>query len=289
MSLRRSHIEVFVAQHSDVMLVQVDGAQGSVPREAGAFMLVATTGMIGTIGGGQLEFIAIDSARAMLRNSTETKNLDVPLGPEIGQCCGGRVQVKLERLDATGAAQLSRAADNYWAQAPHVYVFGAGHVGRALAVGLAHLPYNTSLIDTRSDVFEELPAEVDTQTAALPEAVVRAAKPGSAFVVLTHDHALDFMIMGEVLKRGDARYAGMIGSKSKRVQFERWFGGEEGTSAQIDNLTCPIGAQALGDKRPQIIAALVIAEIIGKFDNGGWAEPLKNASLGLKMGAVNGA
>lgn len=289
MTLRRTHIDVFLAQRDAVILVSVDYTQGSAPREIGAFMLVSTSGMIGTIGGGQLEYSAIDSARAMLRNSKDTHELDVPLGPEIGQCCGGRVQISLKRLDAEAIADLKARADKYWQLVPHIYVFGAGHVGRALATGLAPLPFNTSLIDTRPDALVDLPTEIETEAVALPEAIVRAAKSNSAFVVLTHDHALDFLIMGEVLKRGDAAYAGMIGSKSKRAQFRSWFVQEAGTQAQLENLVCPIGARMSDRKQPEIIAALVIAEIISKIDNKGWAAPQKTANLVRNLGIVHDA
>lgn len=289
MSLRQPQIDAFMTRHDAVALVQVEGAQGSVPREPGAFMLVSADGAIGTIGGGQLEFIAIDAACAMLRNVDTTKQLDVPLGPEIGQCCGGRVQLVIKRVDGAVRSAIKQQTEKFWQSVPWVYVFGAGHVGRALADGLARLPFHTVLIDTRPDVFDGLPAQVDVRQVVLPEAEVRAARSHSAFVVLTHDHALDFMIMGEVLKREDAVYAGMIGSKSKRAQFARWFRQEGGALAPLERLICPIGAQLSGDKRPEIIAALVAAEIIGKYDENDSAERAKSANLLTNMGVVHGA
>jgi xanthine dehydrogenase accessory factor len=289
MNVPPARIEQFLQQHADSILVEVSGVEGSTPRETGAFMLVAGDALLGTIGGGQLEFIAIDTARTMLRNDIAVKNMDVPLGPAIGQCCGGHVKLELNRLDVAHTARLMSFSAQQAEEAPHIYIFGAGHVGRALAQGLAPLPYRTMIVDTRPDVFSGLSPEITTKCAALPEAVVRSAKPASAFVVLTHDHALDFLIMAEVLKRGDALYAGMIGSKTKRARFRRWFYGEGGARDQFRGLVCPIGAQGLGDKRPEIIAALTTAEIICNFGDGACAAIAKGANLVRKMGAVHGA
>lgn len=283
MSLRAHEIDAFLDDATTVVLVRVAEVSGSTPRETDAFMLVSINETRGTIGGGQLEFIAIDTARQMLRRDESVHALDVPLGPDIGQCCGGRVELSFEILDGPNAADLTDGATAAKAAEPPIYVFGAGHVGRALVKALAPLPFQTTIIDTRSDVLSGLPETIMTQAMALPEAVVRAAKPGSAFVVLTHDHALDFLIMREILLRGDVAYAGMIGSKTKRAQFQRWFLGEGGDEAQLGNFTCPIGAGVSSDKRPEVIAALVCAEIIGTF---GQHTHAGNAVLNETMEAV---
>jgi xanthine dehydrogenase accessory factor len=143
--------------------------------------------------------------------------MDIPLGPEIGQCCGGRVEVSL-RPAGDGAPLLARleAAE---AARPHVYLFGAGHVGQALARALAPLPLHMHVIDTRPDELAGLPEGVDARALAMPEAAVRSAPRGSAYVILTHDHALDFLIAAEALRRTDAPYVGMVGSRTKRAKF----------------------------------------------------------------------
>ena len=149
------------------------------------------------------------------------------------------------------------------AQRPHVYVFGAGHVGDALAMALSLVPLRTILVDTRE---EELSATqvpgIETCLTAMPEAVVRDAPAGSAFVVLTHDHALDFLITAEALARNDASYVGMIGSKTKRATFRNWLTREVGRPEFFDRLVCPVGGTAVKDKRPTVIAALAAAEIM---------------------------
>jgi xanthine dehydrogenase accessory factor len=262
MSVRRAGIEAFVTRHRGAVLVRVSEASGSSPRDSGALMLVGTDETIGTIGGGQLEFLAIDRARRMLRDEQAAAALDVPLGPEIGQCCGGRVRVELTLLDGAARDGLLMEMEQADSGQPHVYVFGAGHVGRALTIALSALPVNTHLIDTRPETLTGMPPEIDARAAPMPEALVRVAPAGSAFVILTHDHALDFLIAREALAHPRASYVGMIGSKTKRAQFRRWFLEEGGQQADFERLVCPIAHGRVADKRPEVIAALAAAEIL---------------------------
>ncbi|NGO52880.1 xanthine dehydrogenase accessory protein XdhC [Allomesorhizobium camelthorni] len=295
-------------------LVEVAEAKGSTPREKGAWMLVSPERIFGTIGGGQLEFMAIDRAREMLaaqpsplrgglpegpggggsarqdskRNPAEggalhlhphpsatptpspqggglgaALTLDIPLGPEIGQCCGGRVEVSLKLADEAVRSMLLEEAEAEDARLPHVYVFGGGHVGHALASAFALLPVRVIVVETRADALEGIPESVETRLTPVPEEMVRDAPAGSAFVVLTHDHALDFLIVAEALKCEDAAYVGMIGSKTKKATFKSWYlktvGGSE---ADFARLVSPIGGDQVKDKRPAVIAALAAAEIM---------------------------
>ncbi|MFD1794452.1 xanthine dehydrogenase accessory protein XdhC [Paracoccus aurantiacus] len=230
--------------------VRVTKTVGSTPREVGAEMIVTTGTTTGTIGGGRLELDAIAKAREMIASGAERAEMLVTLGPESGQCCGGRVQLALDRLPASDTPEQ-----------PQVMIFGAGHVGRALAQILSALPFDVILIDSRP---EELNRSTLTENrlTPLPETEIRAARPGAAFVILTHDHGLDFLLAAEALKRGDAAYVGLIGSATKRARFLR-----EARAAGIDAsaLTCPIGAGFSADKRPEIIAAFTAAEIAGKL------------------------
>ncbi|RWC47309.1 MAG: xanthine dehydrogenase accessory protein XdhC [Mesorhizobium sp.] len=325
-------LKAFLADAGRVALVEVAGTKGSTPREKGAFMLVSGAASFGTIGGGQLEYMAIDKARQMLfspleggeersANGREKANdlafsatnarshsegqaakrpegvvsegiarasstaaaippdgfaaalpsrgkdvsatLDIPLGPEIGQCCGGRVEVSIRLVDAALAQELIAAAEAEEAQLPHVYIFGGGHVGQALASAVALLPVRVVVVETRVEALEGMPDTVETSLTPMPEAVVREAPPGSAFVVLTHDHALDFLIATEALKRRDAAYVGMIGSKTKKATFRSWFlKSTDGSEAEFARLVSPIGGETVKDKRPQVIAALAAAEIM---------------------------
>ncbi|MFO1211046.1 MAG: xanthine dehydrogenase accessory protein XdhC [Amaricoccus sp.] len=262
MTLRRELIDRFRGDQGAAALVRVETARGSTPREAGSWMVVGPTATIGTIGGGQLEYMAIDAARALLARGGDRTTLDVPLGPEIGQCCGGRTLLSVVRLDPDGWERVHATAAAERRALPEVHVFGAGHVGRALAAALALLPVRPVLVDQRADEMRLAPKGVDSLLTPLPEEAVRTAAPGGAFVVLTHDHALDFLIAREALARGDAAYVGMIGSRTKRVSFERWLARAEGPPVDTEALVCPIGVAGRPDKRPEVIAAFVAVEIM---------------------------
>jgi xanthine dehydrogenase accessory factor len=233
-------------------------------------MVISPDALIGTIGGGALEYMVIARARQALRDGEEPAGLDIPLGPEIGQCCGGRVEVSLQRLTATRARELTARLERAEAARPHVYLFGSGHVGKALARALAALPVSLHVVDTRPDELGDLPDGVEAIAHPMPEAVVGSAPAGSSFVILTHDHALDFLIAAEALKRDDALYVGMVGSRTKRAKFSSWYLAEAGgTKDRLRGLVLPIGDFGLLDKRPEVIAALAAAEImvqIGRWE-----------------------
>ena len=189
--------------------------------------------------------------------------LDVPLGPEIGQCCGGRVKVDIALANEALRAAVLERIEREEGRRPHVYIFGGGHVGHALADALSLLPLAVSIVETRADQIGDLPQGVEARLTAMPEEAVRDAPPGSAFLVLTHDHALDFLIVAEALKRADAAYVGMIGSRTKRATFASWYRKEAGgNEAELARLVCPIGGDGVKDKRPAVIAAMAAAEVM---------------------------
>lgn len=263
MSAAREDIRDFLSREPASILVEVTGVTGSAPRDTDAWMLVSERAIFATIGGGQLEYMAIDQARRALRSRLAAEPMNVPLGPEIGQCCGGRVGLAFTALNARLASELIARSDREMAARPHVYVFGAGHVGDALAMALSLAPLRVVLVDTREDELEACTVpRIETCLTAMPEAVVRDAPAGSSFVILTHDHALDFLITAEALRHRDAAYVGMIGSKTKRATFRNWLSREIGRPDLFDKLICPIGGTALKDKRPAVIATLAAAEIM---------------------------
>ncbi|MDB5540283.1 MAG: hypothetical protein JWQ89_2010 [Devosia sp.] len=266
MTLSVATLRAFLATHPAAIVAELTAVRGSSPRAAGTFMLVSPDAQIGTIGGGALEYMVIDRARQVLRNGEHEDSLDIPLGPEIGQCCGGRVDVSLKRLAPAIAASLIARLEAELAARPHVYLFGSGHVGHALALALSALPLRVHVVDTRPDELTNLPENIETHAVAMPEAVVRGAPGGSSFVILTHDHALDFLIAAEALQRTDAPYVGMVGSKTKKARFRSWYLSEGYPAAALDRLVLPIGGKAfpggIGDKRPEVIAALAAAEIL---------------------------
>ena len=255
-------LESFLAANSDVIACELTSVRGSSPREQGTFMLVALGAIFGTIGGGALEYMVIDHARRLIAEGRAEEAMDVPLGPEIGQCCGGRVGVTLRYADVPIRRDLMARLVAEDAVTPQVYIFGAGHVGRVLAQILALLPVRVEVIDTRQDELDLLAPGIANRRVAMPEAVVRAAPKGSSYVILTHDHALDFLIANEALDRLDSPYVGMVGSRTKRAKFSSWYLEQGGDKSSLGRLVLPIGAQGLGDKRPSVIAALAAAEIM---------------------------
>ncbi|MGZ2455250.1 xanthine dehydrogenase accessory protein XdhC [Rhizobium sp. IY2] len=258
-----TNLPTFLTGHPDSILIDITATQGSTPREAGTFMLVSPAALWGTIGGGQFEFMAIANARAILAGTGGTPTMDIPLGPDIGQCCGGRTQLRFRRMTQTVTEDIEARLAGEIECLPEVYLFGAGHVGRALAAALAPLPLSITVVETRQEEITSLPPETKTRLVPMPEALVKDVAAGGALVILTHDHALDFLIAREALERTDLAYIGMIGSATKRATFVSWLsregGGERGWT---ERLTLPIGGSAVRDKRPEVIAAMTAAEIL---------------------------
>ena len=278
MSSTAERLVAFFNAWRDLALVEIVEAKGSTPRDKGAWMLVSREAIFGTIGGGQLEFMAIERAREMLGEGAGAEQgrdvakvddgrsgvvLDLPLGPEIGQCCGGRVEIAIGRVDAQMRNSLLAAAEAEDTRRPHVYLFGGGHVGHALAAALALLPMRTILVETRAEALGDIPAAVETRLTPVPEEAIRAAPAGSAYLILTHDHALDFLLVAEALGRADAAYVGMIGSRTKKATFRNWYlRSAGGSEAALARLVTPIGGHGVDDKRPAVIAALAAAEVM---------------------------
>ena len=253
----------FLASVDPVIRLVLTDVRGSSPREAGAEMFVTSGAAFSTIGGGRLEYDAILAARQLLDSGGAARVLDIPLGPEIGQCCGGRVQVSLTRMSEHDRAAALHRAETEQTMRPHLYIMGSGHVGRALALQAQHLPFRTHLIDPREGELAQAEALVEKRLSVLPEREITAAPAHSAFVIATHDHALDFLLTAAALNRGDAAYIGLIGSATKRAKFEAW--ARENGGPATTALTCPIGTADSRDKRPAIIAAFVLAEVTARL------------------------
>jgi xanthine dehydrogenase accessory factor len=260
-------VRSLLAQGEPAAVVSVAEVKGSAPREVGTHMIVTAKDCHGTIGGGTLEWEATRRARSLLDSGEAGAAMKLPLGPEIGQCCGGFVSLRLQRADQALCAEFEAREARERAKLPLVLLFGAGHVGKALARALAPLPLRVRWIDGRADAFPD-PAvegpEVVVTERLLEE--VEAAPAGAAYLVLTHSHALDSMICAAALQRGDFAYLGLIGSRTKRAQFERGFRDLEIPQEQIARLVCPIGGGRIRDKRPAVIAALAAAELLEALD-----------------------
>lgn len=240
---------------------------GSTPRDAGVQMLVLSTQAIGTIGGGRLEYEAICAARRLIESGATDHEMEIALGPSIGQCCGGHVSVRFERADLTTLKRIDRLEQDERAALPNIYLYGAGHVGKAIANALAPLPVRLVWVDSRAEEFPDpIPSGVMRLVSSDPVARLRNAEVGAGVLILTHSHALDFELAEAALRRTDLSYAGLIGSATKRRRFERWYVARGGAPGDLGRLVCPIGAGLNRDKRPAVIAAMVAAELLVATD-----------------------
>jgi xanthine dehydrogenase accessory factor len=296
-----------IAAGDKAVLVTVAEAKGSTPRESGAKMLVRERDIVGSIGGGQLELLAIDEARRMMADkATRPGLMRYSLGPDLGQCCGGAVRLLLEPLSkidrrwltqwqsqvkGEGARLLITGSDSgkSWAEADDsadgarivedgkrwqvleavrrrsrpIWLFGAGHVGRALAKVLAELPFEVTWLDSRFDGFpERIPVGVGHVVAPRLAEAVEKAPVGTLFLVLTHSHQLDLDICDRVLRRGDFAFLGLIGSATKKARFVRSLKDRGHGAAALERLVCPIGLAQIPGKQPMAIAVATAAQVL---------------------------
>jgi len=290
-------------------LVTLARVKGSSPREPGARMVVRPSGGFhGTIGGGALEWAALEAAQAAMKQGRgPAVRRSLALGPELAQCCGGRVEWRIETFDRRdlGALEAIATAEGHgpatvtavfaadgrierrldgdrrgegltaalmdeagWTEpvgesARAVYLFGAGHVGRALALALAPLPFAVRWIDSRRDAFPAYaPVNVALIHAPEPAAELANAPDGTLIVVMTHSHALDLEIVAEALRSERFAYVGLIGSATKRARFLSQMRAAGVSEAALAKLVCPIGLPGLEGKDPAVIAASTAAQLI---------------------------
>ena len=247
-------------------LVTVTAVKGSAPREAGAHMLVTETSLFGTIGGGHLEQQAIAQARALLTESGSAQiHQTFALGPELGQCCGGSVDIAIEPLLRDDADTLRRWALDYQRELPTetLYLFGAGHVGLAVAQIAATLPYRLTWIDSRPETVAQAAAlGIDLANSAQPALEVDSAPAQTFFLIMTHSHALDLEICERVLRRRDFAFLGLIGSATKRAKFAKRLRNRGIPADSLARLTCPIGVGGIHSKLPAAIAVAAMAQIL---------------------------
>ena len=311
------------APGAPAVLVTVAAVKGSVPREPGAKMLVRASDFDGTIGGGHLEHRALEIARAMLQSNEARRFERFPLGPSLGQCCGGVAWLAFERADparlallharrhldtwrllaldgavdaalfdaagrrldgapaaprfdpGAGVQVLTDEGGRRWLVDPvlapraHLVLFGAGHVGAAIVRALGPLPCRVTWVDERDAMFPlELPANVTVDATDTPEAAVENAAPGTSFLVMTHSHALDLRLCHAILSRPhDGRdWFGLIGSATKRSQFEARLRERGLDSTRLGAMVCPIGLPDVKGKAPAVIAASVAAQLLAVWE-----------------------
>jgi xanthine dehydrogenase accessory factor len=253
--------------------------EGSAPRDAGARLVVTPAGFHGTIGGGTLEWRAIAEAQGLLDRGAATKLSSHALGPDLGQCCGGRVQLATEIFNAASLPQLRDLAareargrftlrgriasldivESFGDDNRRLYLFGAGHVGKALVLALAPLPFDVRWIDARPGAF---PGAVPRNVTLRDSADLAEAPEGSIVYVMTHSHALDLAITDQALRNPRIAHVGLIGSATKRARFVKRLREAHVAEARIDGLICPIGVSGIRSKEPAMIAAATAAQLI---------------------------
>lgn len=252
------------AERRPAVVVEVAAHRGSVPRETGTRMLVGEHEVQGTIGGGHLELKAIETARALLAGQAVEREQHVPLGPALGQCCGGAVTLRF--------TPLADSAPATWAAPPPRFVlqlYGAGHVGRAIVRLLETIDCRVQWIDERESEFPPGPGapHIERVCADAVEAEVSQAPPGGFYLVLTHSHDLDLRIAEAVLRRGDFGYLGLIGSKTKRQRFLHRYEERGVPPEALARLTCPIGVPGIAGKEPEVIAVAVVAQLLQQAES----------------------
>lgn len=240
----------FKKKQEAVALVTVTKCLGSTPCVVSSRMIVTKDKKIfGTIGGGKLEFKAIDEAIIAIKENKIIEST-YTLGPEFEQCCGGKVEFMIEPMN----------------QSPEVFVFGAGHIGVEIVKLLKGTPFKAHLIDSRENWFDNLELE--------PHVIAHQVKLNdfknfkdavnwneNAYVlVLTHDHTIDFEIIAMTLQE-ETKFLGLIGSKTKRARFNNMLIKEMGIEEGMRNVVCPIGLEIGGDT-PKEIAISVVAQLL---------------------------
>jgi xanthine dehydrogenase accessory factor len=296
-------IASLIATDGACALVSVMATRGSVPRGPGARMIVRPDGAFyGTIGGGTLEWQALAKAQALLeRRDDAALLLDQPLGPALGQCCGGHVTLAVERFGAGDRDAVIRLAEaekagpfrtrttlrggrfardileggeasttgeapsfveDFGESLPVVALFGAGHVGKALVLALAPLPFRVFWHDGRPGAFPAAVPANASLVAGPPEAALAALPDGAQILVMTHSHALDLAVVTAALAAGRFAHVGLIGSATKRARFIRQLGALGLGEVAAARLRCPIGLPGLAGKEPAVIAASVAAECL---------------------------
>lgn len=307
-----AHIASLLKEGDACALVTVSRVEGSAPREAGARMVVAPDMRFsGTIGGGTLEFETIRNAAMAAREGLAVfRQQNVSLGPDLGQCCGGRAQITIEVLTKeslnlaeelssqeavlgtfatcatlhdkiVGERRISSSSPEFpftietvsdgsqrlvevFGQARRsVVLFGAGHVGKALVLALAPLPFDVSWIDSRPDQFPgAVPPNVRKISMTDPAMALENAKDGAFVLAMTHSHALDEEIMARALLHQRFGYCGVIGSRTKKMRFQKRLKSRGIAPTLISHMVCPIGSSTIRSKAPAIIAAGIAADLL---------------------------
>ncbi|MCK5832425.1 XdhC family protein [bacterium] len=236
----------------EFVMITVVSAKGSSPGKPGARLVVSHEVLVGTVGGGMLEKVAIDKARETLstkEHSLITYNLDDEAtegAKSLGMACGGEVTLFFE----------------YFKPAEKVYVWGAGHIGKLLAEMLSSLGFELILIDDRPEMKETIKAGFrifigDFESVNIGEVITE----GSFHVVVTHAHDHDYKVLNRIFRECDnPRYVGLVSSRKKRELILGKLKSDLGEKADLSCLYTPAGIY-LGGDTPTEIALSIVAEI----------------------------
>lgn len=252
------------ASEADCIRITVLSVRGSAPRDAGTMMHVWADGDTGTIGGGRLEFEAIRHARSMLDTGVATAEHRFALGPSLGQCCGGAVTLAFERVGSRPALhRVPTPERNVAARILRpIFIYGAGHVSRALAPALVSRARATvTVFDPRADQVTLMADHVTCISSRRWEATVSSTPANAIHYIMTPDHEVDLTLCHQLLSRGDFAFVGLIGSATKWARFQSRLSALGHAKGEIARITCPIGDPSLG-KAPESIAAGVVRALL---------------------------
>ncbi len=264
-------------QHSDFLqrlalqravLVTVQAHRGSVPREADAWLAVFADAALGTIGGGQLEWQALEKARTLLAAGGAVAQVQTcKLGPSLGQCCGGEVQLRFELVSAPDVPRLAQQFERERCNWPLVALFGGGHVGAALVRVLSPLPLRLHWVDSRHEIFPaQLPGNVSCEQSDPVQAAVAGLPGGAQVLIMSFSHAEDLELVAACLRRqrlhADLGLIGLIGSRTKWATFQHRLAARGFAETELAQVTCPIGVPGIDGKQPEVIAVSVAAQVL---------------------------
>ena len=250
---------------NNIILATIIKAKGSVPRNENVSMAVSSSKQYGTIGGGELEYQVIKKSNDLLNSlDCNQRVIELPLGPALGQCCGGFVKIQLSKFKNGKNLLLKHdLKEQIINQNQNLYIFGAGHVANALLSKLDGVGFNIFVIDSRENFISKINTDyVFPILAKDPTIIIKNAPSKSYYLVLTHSHQLDLSICDSILKKNNFTFIGLIGSKTKKIRFTkrlREIGHDENS---IDKIECPIGIRSIEGKEPDVIAISIIARLL---------------------------
>ena len=247
----------------EIIKAKLISTEGSVPRDSGTFMLITPKYLFGSIGGGQLEYTIIEKAKKKLNEKMvlNTQIINIPLGPSIGQCCGGYAQVEITKHANGIQSLINEKFLNF--KLDNLFIFGAGHIGQELSSRSTDLDFNVHLIDSRNDYLKmQKEKKVTLIYANYPWMLIKNLPKESYYIILTHSHDYDFKIINEILNFNSFKFLGLIGSKTKMKRFSNRLIKLGHNQTKISQIECPVGIKKITSKKPGEIAISIIGRLL---------------------------